>query len=155
MLTLLLQSIRLKTEVYIFWRLMEVQIHSTAAVYLHFHQSGIHLAELVRQSSYSNRWGAQMQVPSNWNLQLLESPLEDYWDKEIVSWMKFGWPRSRLPTLEDPRRANGNYDGAELFPEDIEKYLKEGLEKGHIMGPFSSNPFNQWTGISPLNTCPK
>ena len=53
----------------------------------------------VLEEGYPNRWGARIPIETKWNLDLFEQLLEDYDDKEVVEWMKFGWPSGRLPTL--------------------------------------------------------
>ena len=56
----------------------------------------------VLNNGYPNRWGAKIEVESRWNLQLLEEQLTQYDDKEVVEWLRYGWPASRLPTLGSP-----------------------------------------------------
>ena len=57
---------------------------------------------LVRKKGYPNRYGARIPLNSNWDLDRLEELLQEYQDKEIVEWIRYGWPTGRLPTLPDP-----------------------------------------------------
>ena len=104
---------------------------------------------------YPNRWGARIPVKSNWNLELLESLLQDYEDKELVEWLRYGWPTGRLPTLEDPDISTKNHKVGTDFPEALQEYVEKELRKGAIMGPYKKIPFNNKIGISPLSTRPK
>ena len=45
----------------------------------------------VRNKGYPNRWGAQVQVKSTWNLRLMGDLLQKYEDKEVVEWLTYGW----------------------------------------------------------------
>ena len=44
----------------------------------------LHLAEIVRQKAYPNRWGARVPLEYEWNLQLLQALLAEYKEREIV-----------------------------------------------------------------------
>ena len=60
------------------------------------------VAHIVRKNGYPNRFGARIPVKSKWNLERLEQLLQGYEDKEIIEWIRFGWPTGRLPTLPPP-----------------------------------------------------
>ena len=114
----------------------------------------LHRAE-IDSTSYPNRWGARVPTESNWNLPLLQSLLQDYEDSEVVEWLRYGWPISRLPTLQDPEKTTKNHDSVTQYPEAIGKYIHKGLINQHILGPLDQNPFAGRTGISPLSSVPK
>ena len=113
----------------------------------------IHM-EVLRQG-YPNRWGARIELKHRWNLRLLEDLLQDYWDKEVVEWLKFGWPAGRLPTLPDPELATKNHKGATDHPEALITYITKEKDRKAVMGPFQNIPFSTKVGISPLSTRPK
>ena len=94
----------------------------------------------VMKGGYPNRWGAQVVVRSKWNLQLMEQWLIDYEDKEVVQWLRYGWPTGRLPTMESPSLANKNHKGATEHPQQLEKYVQTEKQHGAIMGPFKKVP---------------
>ena len=87
-------------------------------------------------------------------MELMESLLSRYEDKDVVEWIKFGFPMSRD---EDPIiiPATTNHSGALLHSEAIEQYLDTELRHNAIMGPFNIPPFMGRIGISPLSTRPK
>ena len=97
-------------------------------------------------------FGAQIPVPSKWNLQRLEQLLQDYEDKKVVQWMRYGWPSERLPMLGEPRKTFKNHKGATDYPQALNKYLAKEKSKGAIMGPFPVIPFISKVGISPIST---
>ena len=77
----------------------------------------------VRRLGYPNRWGAQVEVKSRWNLEIMQHWLQDYEDKEVVEWIRYGWPTGRLPTLPPPHISDKNHKGATQFPEQMIKYI--------------------------------
>ena len=115
----------------------------------------IRLNQTVRHKGYPNRWGAKIPIKPNWNIELLEDLLQDYEDKEIVEWMKYGWPIGRLPTMEEPAISFKNHKGATEYPEALIKYIEKENNHGAIIGPFTAIPFHKHLGISPLSTRPK
>ena len=47
----------------------------------------IALHHAVRAGGYLNIWGAQILIPTKWNLQRFSELLADYPDKEVVEWL--------------------------------------------------------------------
>ena len=115
----------------------------------------IRLHQEVWDKGYPNRWGARWPVKTKWNLALFEELLCDYEDKEVIEWMKYGWPSGRLPALGDPGISNSNHKGATEYPAALRQYIEK--EKGHgaVMGPYARIPFQGKVGIAPLSTRPK
>ena len=104
---------------------------------------------MVLREGYPNRWGARRPVRTKWNLELLEELLEDYEDKEVVEWMRYGWPTGRLPTMEDPHITTKNHTGATDHSQALRKYIAKEKSHGAIMGPYHRIPFQDTVGISP------
>ena len=92
----------------------------------------IRLHQEVLDKGYPNRWGAQILIQSKWNLDRFKQLLGDYGDREVVEWMRYGWPIGRLPTLTDPDRTGHNHKGALEFPEALKKYIAKESSKGAI-----------------------
>ena len=115
----------------------------------------IKLCRLVRENGYPNRWGAKIPIKTNWNITLFESLLEGYHDKEIIEWMKFGWPVRRLPTLQSPSLTFKNHKSASDYPQALTKYIEKESRYGALIGPLEAIPFTEHVGISPLSTTPK
>ena len=112
-------------------------------------------AALVRKGGYPNRYGAKIPVECKINIQEMEKLLTDYHDKEVVEWLKYGWPVGRLPTIPDPQLTFKNHKGATEHPKALDKYIGKEMSKGAIIGPFKSIPFADKVGISPISTRPK
>ena len=97
----------------------------------------IRVCNFVMEHGYPNAWGAQVPVESGWNLELLDSLLRGYEDREVVTWLRFGWPVSRPPNIVDPVPTYKNHQSAVEFPEAINTYLNKEINRGrsvdHLM----------------------
>ena len=96
-----------------------------------------------------------MPVPTHWDLDLLKSLLEDYDDKLIVDFLRYGWPMSRsiLPLTNGSTKVN--HKGALEFLGAINHYVATEHSNNMLLGPFSTNPFPDRTAFFPLNSVPK
>lgn len=112
----------------------------------------VRLAMLVISSNQYNFEGLQIPVGSNWNTELLEQLLVGYDDREVVTFLKYGWPVDRDHTIPIPDTWCGNHRGALDFPETIDEFIQDGLENGYISGPYDVSPFGNDFVTSPLNT---
>ena len=80
--------------------------------------------------------------------------MEGYHDKEIVNYLRFGWPlNTEGAERQDTIPANQN--GAQCNKEELRKYIKAEIQSGSVIGPFFKNPFGRYARISPLDTRPK
>ena len=113
------------------------------------------MTHLVKEGGYPNRYGARIPISTHWNLDLMKELLKDYQDKEVVEWMKYGWPTGRLPSLQAPTRTFKNHKGATDHPQALREYINKEIRKGAVMGPFEVIPFKENVGISPISTRPK
>ena len=94
-------------------------------------------------------------MKSKWNLERFEELLCNYKDKEVVEWIRYGWPTGRLPTLPDPATSAINHKGATEHPQALETYINKESSHDAVMGPYDKIPFQTKVGISPLSTRPK
>ena len=86
-----------------------------------------------------------------WNLNKMEMLLHNYKDKEIVSFLKYGWPIShdgKTGCTNIPL----NWLGALQNAVDVRKYFEKELVNNAVLGPFYLNPFAHRAYLSPLNT---
>lgn len=116
----------------------------------------VHLHHRVLAFGTYNFLGARLPVPSSLNLPLWRSKLRDSDYYAVCDFLEFGWPvglnyASSLSTDQFSR----NHKGATDFPSAVDSYLSLELERGAVIGPFSSNPFSRPIVISPLNSVPK
>ena len=84
------------------------------------------------------------------------TPFKIFDDKQIIDFLKFGWPLSFEGVLDFCDDLNvTNHKGATEFSQDVDKYINSELREGRIIGPFKKSPFQGAVKISPLNTVPK
>ena len=112
------------------------------------------LANMVTNSGVHNRWGCRIPVKSNWNVNLFDSLLSEYHDREILEFLRYGFPIS-WEGKDYPVPANTNHLGATRFPEHIDRYLNKEINLGATIGPFRIPPFFGRIGVSPLSSRPK
>ena len=99
----------------------------------------INLHNRVRREGYPNRWGARIPVESSWNVELLDSLLVEYHNRDIVEWIRYGWPSGRLPTLPQPIWTHKNHKGATDFPQHLDKYIHKEKTYNAVMGPYDKH----------------
>ena len=58
----------------------------------------IMLAHRVIKSGIPNWLGCRIPVKSHWNLPMFEQLLQNYNDREVLEWLKYGFPISRADT---------------------------------------------------------
>ena len=76
--------------------------------------------------------------------------LQDYWDKQLCSLIRFGFPLDfdRHMSLKSHFE---NHFSAKTFPQDIDAYLQEEISHGAIIGPFTEPPIKD-LHVSPFMT---
>ena len=94
----------------------------------------IQLHYKVMEGGYPNRYGARIPVESQWKLDKMEQLLEGYKDKEVVEWLRYGWPTGRLPGLADPQLASKNHKGAQDLSFPIGYGVNDGIPKDSYLG---------------------
>ena len=94
-----------------------------------------------------------VKIPTNcsWNLDKLEKFLHTYNDKEIVDYLRNGFPISQYETTGLTSIPN-NWLGANLNFNSVQQYFRVELENRAVLGPFARNPFDHDTFYSPINT---
>ena len=114
------------------------------------HYCPINVHAIVNQHQKPNFLGAHLKVDSQLNLNAWKFHLSDYWDKQLIDLLYFGF---RLDFNRNcPLKWEGiNHNLAIQFPKDIETYLSEELPHNVIVGPFKEHPC-QGGHISPFLT---
>ena len=99
--------------------------------------------------------GCRIPVRSNWNLDLFDSLCTSRSDKEVATFLRFGWPIDRNANIP-MTQTYFNHDSANRHHKQVTQYVFNELKHGTLLGPFVSSPFtHEQTGISPLSTRPK
>lgn len=105
---------------------------------------------MVRDSGVINAEGCKIPVRSSWDLDKLEYWLQGYADKEVVKFLRYGWPLG----CEDPGEQvlPKNHKGAREFQSEVRDYLYAQRDKCTLIGPLKQNPFGEEARFSPLNS---
>ena len=96
---------------------------------------------------------AKIPIPSGLNVDAWDHYLVDYGDREIVDFLRFGWPSSfdhHSPLLSTLK----NHSSGLSYPKHIEHYIEKELSKQALLGPFSYPPIIP-LHVSPILTRPK
>ena len=101
-----------------------------------------------------NACASRIPLPSNWNLRLLRSLCQSRSDREVATYLTYGWPLNRR---EGPvSQTFFNHSSATEYPEQIRKYITKEMKHDTLLGPFLISPFKvEVTGVSPMSTRPK
>ena len=106
--------------------------------------------KLVKATGRPNFLEARLPVKSELKVEEWEIILQNYWDKQLIDFIRFGFP---LDFNRDSKLIcdKQNHASAVQFPSDVEKYLEEEKRYAAIVGPFSSDPI-QGLHYSPFMT---
>ena len=96
----------------------------------------------VRQSGKPKATGCKIKVNFNLDSEKMEEWLEQYEDKEVIQYLKYGWPVNNKGTkiLEDIPK---NQKEAIINEEKITEYIKKERQYWSIIVPFLTNPFGK------------
>ena len=108
----------------------------------------------VRDSGKPNYLGCRIPIPSNFNFEFLEHQLKGYSDRNIVQFLKFGFPLGH-DGKTGSKVTPGNHLGARNFTAHMEKLLHKEIDLKAAIGLFKRSPFGNETYLSPLNSVPK
>lgn len=102
----------------------------------------IQLATQIQMTGKPNVYGARIPVHSSWNFQLLDALAFSVEDREVVSFLKFGWPLNR--EMDVPLTCSFyNHKGAMEFEDAVDTYLERELNHNALIGPLDTVP---WQG---------
>ena len=92
----------------------------------------------------------QINLRSQLNPDVWDHYLQDYWDKQLPLFIRFGFPLdyNREGTLTSQA---SNHASVIEFPEDIQSYLQEERDHKAILGPFKEAPIKNMR-IYPMMT---
>ena len=113
-------------------------------------QCPIELHKKVKLGHKPNFLGTRIPVPSQLNVNQWKHYLVDYWDKQLLEFIQFGFPLgfNRQCTLKSD---SNNHKSAVEYPKDIDTYLTEERQFGAIVGPFLEHPIKN-AHFSPFMT---
>ena len=93
---------------------------------------------------------AQIPVQSQLNIDSWGKHLKNYWDKQLIFLIKYGFPLDFDPSIALDHK-NKNHKSAIDYPQDIQAYLNEEMKFQAILGPFKDSPIHN-LHVSPLMT---
>lgn len=106
--------------------------------------------DLIRRSGKPNAHGLKIKIRSNWNFDTLSKLLRDYEDKEIIEYLKYGWPIGHNGSETDTRIPK-NQKGASQNPDTLKAYIEKEKKYDAVCGGFHLPPFKN-SKINPLDT---
>ena len=109
---------------------------------------------IIEKSGLPNARGCKIPIPTTLNIDFLEKNLLDFEDKEVIEFMKYGWPLSTSYTPENEEIPR-NHKSALDHPDDIEKFLKKAEKIKSLLGPLERNPFMCKMFVSPIGSLEK
>ena len=111
----------------------------------------IRVHKQVRETGKHNFEEAKIQLPSKINFDPLDKLSSDYWDYQLNSFLKFGFP------LDFPRdkesqllTTDTSHASARDHPQHIDTYLRVEMEHNAIKGPYKDPPYGDNTHVSPF-----
>lgn len=109
--------------------------------------------KLIRESGQPNAHGLRIRIKSEWKFEALEQLLQGYEDKEIIQYLKYGWPIGHDGRLTDTTIPK-NQKGALEHPEALRNYIEKEKRYNAVAGGFDTSTFKK-AKISPLDTWKK
>ena len=113
----------------------------------------VQVVDYVRGYGKTNIYGARVPLKTAWNLRLMKDLAMSTADREVVEFMRYGWPLNH-----DGRTTSVsicNHNSAERHPEQVEDYIQKELRLGCLLGPFISLPWSNGVAVSPMSMRPK
>jgi hypothetical protein len=114
----------------------------------------IQVHKLVLASGVPNAFGCKIRIPTNLNVDYWENNLVDYCDKEVVQYLKYGWPLN-VSTRPSNHMVPHNHRSAIDNPEHVKKFLNKAFALDSMLGPFKKNPFSSPACFSPIGMVEK
>ena len=106
---------------------------------------------IIRQSQLPNHRLARIHVKSSLNIPNWELYLSDYFDKQVIDFLQFGFPLSVSRQGFVHLEGSYNHSTAIKFDAHVTKYFDQELQWWGIMGPFDNWPLSA-VHTSPLLT---
>ena len=93
-----------------------------------------------KNSALPNFMALRIPVTSQLKIPAWKKYLDQYWDKQFVDLLEFGFPLDfdRNITLNS---TEVNHNSALQYPDHVQAYLEDEIKYGAIYGPFDTVPF--------------
>ncbi len=110
--------------------------------------------ETIRNSGVPNYMGCKITIPSKFRLEYIEQELMDYEDKEVIEFLKYGFPIGIVHHIEG-RGPVPNHRSAVDHPSDMNAYVETEVNDRAVIGGFTVIPLKSPTFFSPLGSTEK
>ena len=114
----------------------------------------LRVVDLILASGLPNYKSVRIPLPSGFNWDYIEQQIQDYHDKIILDYIKFGFPLSIHPDCPIRSNATDNHSSAKAYRDEVMQFIQEELDHDALLGPFEQIPHPAFTW-SPLMTRPK
>ena len=114
----------------------------------------IHIAEIIKSTGQPNYRQARFLISSGFNLQAWEHYLQHYPHRNLLQYLKFGFPLSIECPDDLCNTCIMNHHSATQYPDAVQQYLNSEIMHGAIIGPVDSVASTHFH-CSPLLTRPK
>ena len=112
------------------------------------------LVDLILASGLPNYKSVRVPLPSGFDWEYIELQIQDYHDKVILDYIKFGFPLSINLDRLIKSNAEDNHSSAKAYPREVTQFIQEELSHDALFGPFDQIPHLAFTW-APLMTRPK
>ena len=113
--------------------------------------SYLELFQLLKDSKLPNCMGYRVKVPSSMNIGAWEEHLHNYYDKQLIDFLKYGFPLDMVHKPNIDSNFVRNHPTATQFPDDIGKYIDKEIQHNAILGPFHKPPISRPSLLSHVN----
>ena len=107
----------------------------------------------MKRSKKFNFQQSKILLPSSFNFDYLEHELSHYKDKQIIQFLKYGFPLGHDGSTGS-RVVPKNHAGARFYHKQVRELLDKEVRLKAAIGPFREPPFEN-SCFSPLNSVPK
>ena len=108
----------------------------------------------VIKAGKPNYLGAKLPVTHQINIPAWRKYAHLLPDTQLVDFLEFGFPVGY--TGAEPPLANlPNHSSADMHAAHVHKYITTEVDKLAMLGPITSQPFDQWWRVNPMMTRPK
>ena len=101
--------------------------------------------DLVVASGVPNYKCARIPLTSGFNWDYIEHHIQDYHDKIILDYIKFGFPLSIMADQVIESGAEDNHSSAKAYSDEVSQFISEELEYEALLGPFDQIPHSEFT----------
>ena len=112
------------------------------------------VVDRVLASKLPNYRKVRIPLPSGFNWDYIEQHIQDYHDKIILDYIKFGFPLNIDNNCPIKSNAQDNHASAKAYAGAVSQFIQEELDHKALFGPFSTSPHPAFTW-APLMTRPK